>query len=71
MIQYMTREQFPTYLFLEYFNSFRYSASRGLLFSHVGWIFFKPSYARMASIDRDDLEKDPGQLLYSSQATSD
>ncbi|KAF8514750.1 hypothetical protein JB92DRAFT_3088505 [Gautieria morchelliformis] len=35
-----------------------YSASRGLFYSHMGWIFFKPSYSRMASVDRSDLEKD-------------
>ncbi|KZS93155.1 hypothetical protein SISNIDRAFT_486077 [Sistotremastrum niveocremeum HHB9708] len=36
-----------------------YSASRGLFFSHVGWIFFKPSYEKMKLIDRADLDRDP------------
>ncbi|KAH9947108.1 fatty acid desaturase-domain-containing protein [Amylocystis lapponica] len=36
-----------------------YAATRGLLWSHVGWIFFKPRYERLELIDRDDLENDP------------
>ncbi|EPQ60464.1 hypothetical protein GLOTRDRAFT_135138 [Gloeophyllum trabeum ATCC 11539] len=36
-----------------------YSATRGLLFSHVGWIFFKPVYEKMALVDKEDLENDP------------
>ncbi|WVQ63466.1 uncharacterized protein L199_001619 [Kwoniella botswanensis] len=36
-----------------------YSASKGLWFSHCGWIFRKPSYPRMKSIERGDLEADP------------
>ncbi|KIJ53481.1 hypothetical protein M422DRAFT_25353 [Sphaerobolus stellatus SS14] len=36
-----------------------YAATRGLLWSHMGWIFFKPSYPRLESIDKDDLERDP------------
>lgn len=42
-------------------NIVRYSATRGLLFSHVGWIFFKAKYERMDLIDRQDLERDPGE----------
>lgn len=38
----------------------RYCATRGLLFSHVGWIFFKPKYAKLHLIERNDLEEDPG-----------
>ena len=38
----------------------RYCATRGLLFSHVGWIFFKPKYAKLHLIERKDLEDDPG-----------
>jgi hypothetical protein len=38
----------------------RYCATRGLLFSHVGWIFFKPNYAKLHLIEREDLEQDPG-----------
>ncbi|KZO96323.1 hypothetical protein CALVIDRAFT_563820 [Calocera viscosa TUFC12733] len=36
-----------------------YAASRGLLFSHMGWIFCKPKYDRMALIEKGDLERDP------------
>ncbi|KAF8481648.1 hypothetical protein DFH94DRAFT_403321 [Russula ochroleuca] len=36
-----------------------YCAPRGLLFSHVGWIFFKPNYPKLHLIERDDLEDDP------------
>ncbi|KAG7452278.1 uncharacterized protein BT62DRAFT_294111 [Guyanagaster necrorhizus] len=36
-----------------------YAATRGLLYSHMGWIFFKPTYQRMELIDRDDLDSDP------------
>jgi hypothetical protein len=39
----------------------RYSATRGLLFSHVGWIFFKPKYPKLHLIEREDLEEDPGE----------
>lgn len=38
----------------------RYSATRGLFYSHVGWIFFKPEYGRLNLIERDDLLCDPG-----------
>ncbi|KAF9041780.1 hypothetical protein BDZ89DRAFT_1100041 [Hymenopellis radicata] len=37
-----------------------YAATRGLLYSHVGWIFFKPTYSKMDLVDREDLENDPG-----------
>jgi len=36
-----------------------YCATHGLLFSHVGWIFFKPSYTKLYLIERDDLDEDP------------
>lgn len=36
-----------------------YAASRGLLFSHMGWIFWKPKYERLAIIEKGDLERDP------------
>ncbi|ETW87157.1 hypothetical protein HETIRDRAFT_431593 [Heterobasidion irregulare TC 32-1] len=36
-----------------------YSATRGLVFSHVGWIFYKTKYERLELIDREDLERDP------------
>ncbi|KAI0078854.1 hypothetical protein K474DRAFT_1683508 [Panus rudis PR-1116 ss-1] len=36
-----------------------YCATRGLLWSHMGWIFFKPKYEKMGLIERDDLDSDP------------
>lgn len=36
-----------------------YAATKGLLFSHVGWIFFKPAYEKLESVERKDLEDDP------------
>ncbi|KAK4688754.1 stearoyl-CoA desaturase (Delta-9 desaturase), partial [Tremellales sp. Uapishka_1] len=36
-----------------------YSSTRGLFYSHCGWIFRKPSYSRMRLIERGDLESDP------------
>ncbi|KAK7451292.1 hypothetical protein VKT23_012632 [Stygiomarasmius scandens] len=36
-----------------------YAATRGLLFSHMGWIFFKPTYEKMELVDREDLDNDP------------
>ncbi|KAF8971683.1 hypothetical protein BDZ97DRAFT_2024637 [Flammula alnicola] len=36
-----------------------YAATRGLFYSHMGWIFYKPTYERMDLIERDDLESDP------------
>ncbi|PIL31352.1 hypothetical protein GSI_06050 [Ganoderma sinense ZZ0214-1] len=35
-----------------------YAATRGLLWSHMGWIFYKSKYERMKTIERDDLERD-------------
>ncbi|KZV98620.1 hypothetical protein EXIGLDRAFT_669322 [Exidia glandulosa HHB12029] len=35
-----------------------YAATRGMLFAHMGWIFYKPSYPRMATVARDDLDRD-------------
>lgn len=40
-----------------------YAATRGLFYSHMGWIFFKPTYERMGLVERDDLEKDPVVVL--------
>jgi hypothetical protein len=42
--------------------SLRYAATRGLFYSHMGWIFYKPTYERMDLIERHDLESDPGSL---------
>ncbi|KLO07101.1 putative stearoyl-CoA desaturase [Schizopora paradoxa] len=36
-----------------------YAASRGLFFSHMGWIFFKPKYEKLDEVDKDDLDNDP------------
>ncbi|KAF5312206.1 hypothetical protein D9619_002627 [Psilocybe cf. subviscida] len=36
-----------------------YAATRGLFYSHMGWIFYKPTYEKMELIERDDLERDP------------
>lgn len=36
-----------------------YAATRGLLWSHMGWIFFKPRYDRLKVIEQDDLRSDP------------
>ncbi|KAF8831729.1 hypothetical protein HHX47_DHR1001275 [Lentinula edodes] len=41
-----------------------YAATRGLLYSHMGWIFFKPTYTRMELVDRDDLDRDPGPWIH-------
>ncbi|KAF8508696.1 hypothetical protein JB92DRAFT_2732099 [Gautieria morchelliformis] len=35
-----------------------YAASRGLVFSHVGWIFMKPNYPRWNLVDKSDLDRD-------------
>ncbi|KAJ7193290.1 hypothetical protein GGX14DRAFT_16256 [Mycena pura] len=36
-----------------------YAATKGLFYSHMGWIFFKPTYERMGLVDREDLDSDP------------
>ncbi|KAI0640073.1 fatty acid desaturase-domain-containing protein [Trametes polyzona] len=36
-----------------------YAATKGLLWSHVGWIFYKSRYERLESVDQEDLETDP------------
>lgn len=36
-----------------------YAATRGLLYSHVGWIFLKPTYGKLDLIETDDLDNDP------------
>ncbi|KAJ7103215.1 hypothetical protein B0H15DRAFT_201371 [Mycena belliarum] len=36
-----------------------YAATRGLFYSHMGWIFYKPTYERMELVDREDLDSDP------------
>jgi len=45
-------------------TSARYSATKGLFYSHMGWIFYKPNYERMALVDRKDLDSDPSGCLY-------
>jgi fatty-acid desaturase len=41
-------------------SNYSYAATRGLLFSHMGWIFFKPTYEKMELVDKEDLDNDPG-----------
>ena len=41
-----------------------YAATKGLFYSHCGWIFTKPTYPKMKLIERDDLESDPGESLF-------
>ncbi|KZT62669.1 hypothetical protein CALCODRAFT_548885 [Calocera cornea HHB12733] len=36
-----------------------YAASLGLLYSHMGWIFWKPNYDRLVLVEKGDLERDP------------
>jgi len=36
-----------------------YAATKGLLYSHVGWFFVKRRYERMDRIDQQDLASDP------------
>jgi len=43
-------------------GSYRYCATRGLVFSHVGWLFFTPNYPKLYLIEREDLDKDPGSF---------
>jgi hypothetical protein len=43
--------------------AYRYAATRGLFYSHVGWIFYKAAYERMELVDRGDLVNDPGGLV--------
>lgn len=38
---------------------YSYDAQRGLLWSHIGWIFYKPKYEKTHLIDKKDLEADP------------
>lgn len=42
-------------------NSISYAATRGLLWSHMGWILYKPNYERMNLIDAKDLDTDKGE----------
>jgi len=35
-----------------------YDATRGLWFSHMGWIFYKPDYSRFPKLDRTMIEND-------------
>ncbi|KAL1739712.1 hypothetical protein HDZ31DRAFT_48930 [Schizophyllum fasciatum] len=39
-----------------------YAATRGLFYSHMGWIFYKPTYERIGLVDRQDLDSDPVPL---------
>ncbi|KAI4528276.1 hypothetical protein K525DRAFT_291292 [Schizophyllum commune Loenen D] len=42
-----------------------YAATRGLFYSHMGWIFYKPIYERIGLVDRQDLDSDPVPLAVS------
>ena len=45
-----------------------------MFYSHVGWIFYKPTYERLELVDRKDLDNDPGeraQGLVSGDVNSD
>ncbi|KAF5353846.1 hypothetical protein D9758_010555 [Tetrapyrgos nigripes] len=35
-----------------------YPATRGMLFSHMGWIFFNPTFEKMKLVDKEDLDND-------------
>lgn len=64
MTRFTTRKQYRTSCLDGGLISFsRYSATRGLLYSHVGWIFFKPTYERLDLIERNDLLCDPGTIF--------
>ncbi|KAJ3535565.1 hypothetical protein NM688_g6962 [Phlebia brevispora] len=41
-----------------------YAASSGLLWSHLGWVFYKTHYERMNLIDTADLDKDTVPLSF-------
>ncbi|KAJ7871935.1 hypothetical protein B0H13DRAFT_2236323 [Mycena leptocephala] len=36
-----------------------YAATRGLFYSHIGWLFYKPVHERISLADREDLDSDP------------
>ncbi|KAL0565346.1 hypothetical protein V5O48_016675 [Marasmius crinis-equi] len=36
-----------------------YAATRGLFYSHMGWMFYKPEFERLKHVDGGDLERDP------------
>lgn len=41
-------------------SNYSYAATNGVLWSHVGWIFFKSRYERMNLVDSTDLANDKG-----------
>ncbi|KAH0837854.1 hypothetical protein J3R83DRAFT_6080 [Lanmaoa asiatica] len=45
-----------------FFHLIKYAATRGLLYSHMGWIFFKPKYERINAVDQEDLDSDPRNM---------
>ncbi|KAL0960674.1 hypothetical protein HGRIS_005703 [Hohenbuehelia grisea] len=47
-----------TQMTLKMIPSFRYAATRGMIYAHMGWIFFKPRYSKMRLVDQTDLERD-------------
>lgn len=42
-----------------------YNAKKGFWFSHIGWIFQRPEYKKLALVDIHDLSEDPGRLSVS------
>lgn len=46
----------------------RYAATRGLLWSHMGWIFFKSTYEKMDLIDKTDLDNDRSEYPITPRA---
>ncbi|KAI8611605.1 hypothetical protein BC830DRAFT_1213393 [Chytriomyces sp. MP71] len=47
-----------------------YSAGRGFWFSHIGWIFERPTYTRIGMVDASDLNEDPGMFSIHFGASS-
>jgi fatty-acid desaturase len=47
-----------------------YAATRGMLWAHMGWIFFKSKYERLSLVDREDLDRDEGETTIVSQTSA-
>ena len=46
-----------------------YNSKRGFFFSHIGWIFTKPRYAKRSLIDTRDLDSDSGSVALGMSTT--
>ena len=44
-------------------TSTSYPATKGLFYSHMGWVFFKPNYERIHLVDYEDLDNDPSTWI--------